>query len=116
MRRRDGRRSPEAAQWRRMYKGARWEKLRQTVKVRDKGLCQPCLRKTPKQITAGTVVHHKEAHKGDPVLFYDADNTELSCAPCHDGPLQSEEKLGYSRQIDVSGWPVDPKHPTNACR
>jgi hypothetical protein len=33
------------------------------------------------------------------------------CKPCHDGIEQSIERLGYSREIDVNGRPLDPRHP-----
>lgn len=41
-----------------------------------------------------TVVNHKVAHKGDKRLFWSRSNWEPVCKPCHDGPIQSEEKRG----------------------
>ncbi|WP_420331895.1 hypothetical protein [Oceanicaulis alexandrii] len=37
------------------------------------------------------MVNHKIPHKGDKALFWDRDNWEPVCAPCHNGPIQSEE-------------------------
>lgn len=39
-----------------------------------------------------TVVHHSTPHKGDKKLFWDRSKWQPACKPCHDGPLQSEEK------------------------
>jgi hypothetical protein len=61
-------------------------------------------------------VHHKEAHKGDPAKFFDPSNCEAVCKPCHDGELQSEERVGYSTEIGADGWPVDVRHPINAAQ
>jgi 5-methylcytosine-specific restriction endonuclease McrA len=110
-RRRDDRRSAEAQRYRHLYKGPQWEALRQATFVRDGRLCQLCYRRG--RLTPATVVHHREPHKGDPVKFYDPDNVEACCSPCHDGPVQSEERIGYSTEIGTDGWPVDARHPAN---
>lgn len=39
-----------------------------------------------------TVVNHKTPHKGDKKLFWDRNNWEAVCSPCHNGPIQSQEK------------------------
>lgn len=39
-----------------------------------------------------TVVNHKFPHRGDLKLFWRRSNWEPVCKPCHDGPIQSEEK------------------------
>ena len=56
-------------------------------------------------------VHHREPHRGDETLFYDALNLEAVCWQCHSGAIQSEEALGYDATIGADGWPTDPKHP-----
>lgn len=48
--------------------------------------CQHC------QERASTVVHHIIAHKGDRLKFWNRNNWQAVCKPCHDGPLQSREK------------------------
>jgi 5-methylcytosine-specific restriction enzyme A len=115
MKRRDDRRSPEAAAYRKMYKTQRWQALRK-AQLTAHPLCARCLKMTPRRLTPAAIVHHAKEHKGDLALFYDPANLESLCAPHHDGDVQSEEKLGYSTEIDVSGWPVDPKHPSNLAR
>lgn len=39
-----------------------------------------------------TVVNHKTPHRGDRALFWRRSNWEPVCAPCHNGPIQSEER------------------------
>jgi 5-methylcytosine-specific restriction endonuclease McrA len=109
-RRRDDRRSPGAQQWRKLYKGARWQRLREQ-QIRSHPLCERHRKKG--HIVPATVVHHVDPHRGDPVKFYDPANLESVCAPCHDGETQSEERLGYSTQVGADGYPVDPRHPSN---
>jgi 5-methylcytosine-specific restriction endonuclease McrA len=107
--RRDDRRSPEARQWRKLYKGKRWSALRMQQLTRVP-LCERCRKR--KKLTPATVVHHVEPHRGDPVKFFNPANLESSCAPCHDGEAQSDERLAH-RQIGDDGWPVSPDHPAN---
>jgi len=44
---------------------------------------------------AATVVDHVRPHKGDETLFFDSDNLQSLCAPCH----------GCNKQIDELGIP-----------
>lgn len=60
---------------------ARWRKYRERY-LQEHPLCVPCGEKG--RVTAATVVHHRVPHKGDQVLFWDPNNHEASCAPCHD--------------------------------
>lgn len=39
-----------------------------------------------------SVVNHKIPHRGDMKLFWNRSNWESACKPCHDGPIQSQEK------------------------
>jgi len=103
-------RSDEAEEWRKLYHTARWQSLR-SWQLNRQPLCERC---KAKGITAAaTVCNHRIPHKGDPALFYDPDNLEPLCAPCHDGPVQSEERLGYSKEVGLDGWPICPSHPAN---
>ena len=38
------------------------------------------------------IVNHIVPHKGDMELFWDRKNWEATCKPCHDGPIQREER------------------------
>lgn len=42
-----------------------------------------------------TVINHKTPHKGDRALFWRRSNWEAVCAPCHNGPVQSEERRAH---------------------
>ena len=41
-----------------------------------------------------TIVNHKIPHKRDKSLFWLRTNWEPMCKPCHDGPVQSQERRG----------------------
>jgi hypothetical protein len=110
MRRRDDRVSPEAQQYRKLYKTARWQRLRE-AQLTAHPLCDRHLKRG--HTVRASVVHHLEAHKGDLVKFFDPANLQSLCAPCHDGDVQSEEKVGYSTEVGADGWPSDPRHPQN---
>ena len=106
-------RSTTADEYRKHYFTKDWRLLRVTILTRDGYRCQKCDvalsggRSNPNS----AVVHHKIPHKGDLELFYDPNNLEAVCWKCHSGALQSEEVLGYSKEIGADGWPTDPKHP-----
>jgi hypothetical protein len=59
------------------------------------------------------VVHHLDPHRGNEELFFDPTNLASSCKPHHDSDEQSEERLGYSREVGPDGYYVDPRHPSN---
>jgi 5-methylcytosine-specific restriction enzyme A len=103
-------RSAQAKEWRKLYNTKRWKELRRH-KLTKNPLCALCLKDN--KLTAATVVHHKQAHKGNEELFFDFENLESLCAPHHDRDMQREEALGYSPKVGVDGWPVDKKHPFN---
>lgn len=41
---------------------------------------------------SATIVHHSTPHRGNKAIFWDRSNWVPACQPCHDGPLQSQEK------------------------
>jgi len=71
-------------------------------------LCQKIGRDTP-----ATIVDHKKPHKGDYGLFWDQENWQGVCAPCHSAAKRMQEIHGYSQAADLDGLPVDPGHPWN---
>lgn len=107
--RRDYLRSPEAAQYRKLYSTARWRRER-LEHLSEHPLCAFC--EAIGRTTEATVVDHIQAHKGDLVLFYDRQNWQSLCAPCHDGAKAREESQGYSDRFGLDGYPLDPNHPT----
>ena len=103
-------RSPEAIAWRKLYKSRAWTNGR-LIFLASNPLCERCL--NAGRTTAATVVNHRTPHKGDVVLFFDQDNWEATCKPCHDRDIATEERRGYSDRIGIDGWPVDDRHPVN---
>jgi hypothetical protein len=104
-------RSPEAAAWRKLYKTARWEAVRQN-QFNSEPLCEWCLAGKPKVIRPATVVHHADPHKGDLQKFFGGKLISL-CADCHDRTAHQIEAKGYTHAIDETGWPSHPDHPAN---
>lgn len=76
--------------WRAWYKTARWRRLRWSILVRDLFTCQRC--KKVESNTRLLVADHKKPHRGDEVLFWDAENLQCLCKACHDSVKQSEER------------------------
>ena len=102
-------RSPEAAAYRALYWTPEWRALKKAQLAAHPWCCQAGHDKP----VAATVANHKVRHRGDRRLFFDPTNLESVCKPCHDGPIQREEKRGFSGAVDASGWPTDPRHRAN---
>ena len=91
--------------WRAWYKTGRWRALR-AAQLAQQPLCERC--QSRGILTPATVCHHKKAHKGDLVLFWDPMNLGSSCADCHDVDEQRVERGGRARQtVGADGWPVE---------
>lgn len=100
-------RSPEAAEWHRLYDLSLWRHPKTGLRaqqLRKQPLCERCLSQGIVELAA--IVHHRVAHKGDKTLFCDPSNLASSCAPCHDIDEQRIERGGHARQtVDADGWP-----------
>lgn len=106
-------RSPEAERYRPLYNTRRWRRVRQD-QLAKQPLCERCLAKG--RVVPATVCHHVDPKtKADPATFYAGPFASL-CADCHDGPVQSTERRGYSSEVGEDGWPADPHHPANKAR
>lgn len=79
-----------AEPWRAWYQTARWKRLRLRVFARDLFTCRECGKVDGN--TSRLVAHHVEPHKGDEVLFWNEDNIQCICQPCHDGPVKARER------------------------
>ncbi|MGQ4273421.1 HNH endonuclease [Terrihabitans sp. B22-R8] len=79
-----------SAPWRKLYKTARWQKLRAAVLLRDHYTCQNprCRRSAP---SPQLVCDHVEPHRGDEVKFW-AGPFQTLCKSCHDEGKQKEEQ------------------------
>lgn len=71
--------------------GYRWQKAREHY-LRLHPLCCYCEREGRAEVA--TVVDHKEPHRGDMTLFWDEENWQPLCKPCHDSVKQLEESMG----------------------
>nr|WP_249309140.1 HNH endonuclease signature motif containing protein [Ralstonia insidiosa] len=102
-----------APEVKRLYGTKRWFQLRHR-QLSAHPLCSMCqkLGKT----TPATVADHKVPHRGDETLFFDPDNLDSLCKPCHDGAKQQLEKSGTLRGCDVDGVPLDERHHWNVGR
>ena len=60
--------------------GSRWQKARAAWLMLHP-LCAECQRHG--RVTAATVVDHIIPHRGNMELFWDRDNWDSLCAPCH---------------------------------
>lgn len=80
--------------WRKWYYTRRWKALRQQVLLRDAYTCQKtgviCIGKHPEPNSP--VVDHKTPHRGDPALFWDAENLETVSKTYHDREKQKAER------------------------
>ena len=95
----------------RLYDKRRWRRESRAYLQRNP-LCRMC--EAVGRTTLATVVDHKVPHKGDPELFWDAENNwQGLCATDHSAAKQEQEKSGTIRGCDVHGRPLDPAHPWN---
>lgn len=73
--------------------GRRWERSRKDfLKQPENAICAMCLKSD--RTTPAVLVDHIIPHKGDDALFWDRDNWQGLCRPCHD------EKS----KLEQSGW------------
>lgn len=91
----------------RLYDTPVWRKMRAKQLAKDP-LCSMCSIRDI--VTPAAVADHIIPHHDDPELFYDGDNLQSLCAPCHDSRKKMIEKHGYSQACDVDGLPLDPGH------
>lgn len=97
-------RTEEAATYRRLYKTARWQRLR-TSKLTLQPLCERCL--AMEVIVSADVVHHRTAHRGNEDLFWSMDNLESLCKPHHDSEGAREDRGQTIVTFGADGWPVE---------
>ena len=104
------RRSPEAALYRSWYKTARWRRIR-ADQLTAYPLCATC--EKAGRITPATVCDHVDPHRWDEQRFWVGPFQSLCDTDpwrCHSMVKQREERRGFRREVDVDGWPTDPRH------
>jgi len=70
--------------------GWEWQKARKHY-LNQHPICVYCDREG--RVSMATVVDHITPHKGDKRLFWDVNNWQPLCAPCHDVEKKMEEML-----------------------
>lgn len=89
--------------WHRLYKLARWQRLREQQLSRQP-ICEFCLE--GETVTAADTVDHVRPHKGDEQLFFDPDNLQSLCKHCHDSAKQRIERGQTVVRFGADGWPT----------
>lgn len=97
-------RSPEAAAYRRLYKTASWQRLREH-QLAKQPLCEFCLR--TEEITVAEVVDHRIKHDGDLDLFHDQDNLQSLCKHHHDSAKQMIDHGKNVVTYGLDGYPIE---------
>lgn len=79
-----------------LYSSARWKRLVERIKVRDRMICQAtgALLVDPYPGALSPVVDHKRPHQGDEALFWDEENLWLVSKGWHDSTKQAQDKRG----------------------
>jgi 5-methylcytosine-specific restriction protein A len=95
------------------YTSTRWRQHRRRPQLAKQPLCAWCRERG--RTTEATIAHHLVPHHGDPELFWHGELISL-CKHCHDREAQQIERKGYGNDIDASGWPTHPFHPSNRKR
>lgn len=95
--------------WLAWYSTARWERRSYLHRMRNP-VCVMCEAKGT--VGPAEVADHIEPHKGDYQKFWFGELQSL-CISCHNKSKQQIESRGYTTDIGLDGWPVDPLHPTN---
>lgn len=101
-------RSEAAQQWRKLYKTARWQAIRQ-AQLSAHPLCQTC--ESQGRITPATVCNHKDKASKATVEGFHAGPFSSECAPCHNGVIQRDEQRADVGKLPIQacgddGWPV----------
>lgn len=76
--------------------GAQWRRARAAFLVRHP-LCRDCEKSG--RVTAATVVDHITPHRGDMRLFWQSENWQPLCAPCHSAKTAREDG-GFGNQVN----------------
>jgi len=90
--------------------GYKWQVARESF-LQSHPLCVEHEKKG--RLVAASVVDHIKPHRGDMSLFWDRNNWQPLCKPCHDIYKQRLESTGRVLGCTADGIPIDPKHHWN---
>jgi 5-methylcytosine-specific restriction endonuclease McrA len=82
--------------------GTAWDKLRKVILKRDRGLCQPCLRRG-RVAAGGQVDHIKPKAQGGTDI---ESNLETICQACHAEKTATEMGRKLKQPIGTDGWTI----------
>ncbi|TPK18351.1 HNH endonuclease [Mesorhizobium sp. B2-5-7] len=100
---RQGMRSVEATEYRRLYSTARWRQLR-LAKLSQDPLCEWCIER--ELVEPATEVHHADGgHRGDVTKFWSGPFIS-TCKPCHASRGQREDNGQQVVRFSADGWPI----------
>ena len=71
-------------------------------------MCKPC--EDAGRTTVATMCHHVVPYEGDDEAAFYLGELLSVCRDCHELLHDRAPSRGFSREIDVFGWPVDPSH------
>ena len=89
------------------YDHRKWRRLR-AHQLRIEPLCRYCARMG--KVEPAVVADHIEPHKGDRNQFWTGRLQSL-CLVCHNKIKQEIERQGWTSGCDVTGMPLDRRHP-----
>ena len=96
-------RSAEATAYRKLYKTARWQRIRE-AQLSTHPLCEWCLER--EDVTEATEVHHADGgHKGDELKFWTGPFIS-TCKSCHASRGQREDHGQTVVRFGADGWPL----------
>jgi 5-methylcytosine-specific restriction enzyme A len=95
-----------------LYNSARWRK-RAAHQLKLVPLCEYCAKHG--QVEPATVADHITPHRGNLNAFWLGQLQSL-CVACHNRPKRAEDMRGYTDEVGLDGWPIDPRHPVNKPR
>ena len=91
-----------------LYANRRWRRIRKR-QLELEPLCRFCLAQGLP--VPATTVDHIEPHRGDLDAFWRGKLQSL-CSSCHSKLKQDNEEVrGFFPGCDVTGWPLDRRHP-----
>lgn len=84
--------------WRKWYKTAKWERLRQSTFLRDLYTCQMKGCGRIEGNTSKLICDHIDPHRGDERKFFDPNNLQTLCLHCHNALKQKEEQASLHQR------------------
>jgi 5-methylcytosine-specific restriction protein A len=96
-------------QYKNFIRSRAWRRLR-AHHLMSNPLCVFCHAKGISRLA--DQVDHIRPCMDDVALQRDPSNLRSLCAECH-APLRHDNVRGYSTEVGLDGYPIDPRHPAN---